>query len=286
MFEGIEKLPVYFISLFHGLVTAYFVYLYTDIDISDTYFVLFVLFCSVVNIVIVRIFLFFFWYIPQRIHLGLKLSYVATADPRRAGLLQRLDNLKGFYRRLKTFDPNDVLAQPTTALYFSLCLGASIVSGYGLATAYQDEWALALRSHFEWPKTSDRSMLERFFKVQCNNKVLSKQARQNCQIEEYMEVWWKGSGAVSVGYISRGPTGYRGKQIVQLSDACELTMTNGELRYPAGKIAYQPGSTAFVDVSSPEVLFVQIVPAPNPCETASAPAKSPDAGPPPAPGKP
>jgi hypothetical protein len=275
MFEGIEKLPLYFLSLFHGIVTAYFVYLYTDIDISDTYFVLFVIFCCVINIIIVRTFLFFLYSLPY-IHFKINQSSIAITDPRRADLDERIGQARRSLGRILTLDPNDILARPTF-LYFIICLGASIVSGYGLAKAYQDEWALALRSHFDWPKTSDRSNLERFFKVQCNNRDRSKQQREDCKIPEYMEVWWKESGLVSAGYISQNPAGYRGKQFVQLSDACELTLTNGELRYPAGKLEYKHGSTAFVDVSSPEVLLVQIVPAPNPCEVATSSAKPVDA---------
>ncbi len=58
MFEGIEKVPAYLLSVFHGIVTAYLVYSFTDIEISDTYFVIFVIFCCVVNIVTVRLVLF------------------------------------------------------------------------------------------------------------------------------------------------------------------------------------------------------------------------------------
>jgi hypothetical protein len=59
MFEGIEKVPAYFLSVFHGIVTAYLVYAFTDIEISDTYFVIFVIFCCVINIVTVRMALYF-----------------------------------------------------------------------------------------------------------------------------------------------------------------------------------------------------------------------------------
>lgn len=83
-----------------------------------------------------------------------------------------------------------------------------------------------------------------------------------------MEVWWKGAATVSVGYISQKPEGYRGRQYVQLSDACELTLFNGELRYPRQKMGYED-ATAFIDVNDPTVLAVQIVPPPNPCEVAA-----------------
>jgi hypothetical protein len=61
---------------------------------------------------------------------------------------------------------------------------------------------------------------------------------------------------------------YRGRQYVQLSDACELTLFNGELRYPSQKMEYKD-ATAFIDVNDPTVLAVQIVPPPNPCEVAA-----------------
>ena len=165
-------------------------------------------------------------------------------------------------RAIITVDPDTILARPTF-LYFCLCLAAGIFSALWMSTAYQHDWAFNIAKVAGLSKRTSRGILEEYFTVQCNGRAND----PNCKIEEYMEIWWKGTATVSVGYISQKPEGYRGKQYVQLSDACELTLFNGELRYPSQKLQYQD-ATAFIDVNDPNVLAVQIVPPPNPCEVA------------------
>ena len=55
MLENIDKLPLYFLALFHGFITAYIVYVLTDLDFSEAYFVLFVIFCSFINVLLVKL---------------------------------------------------------------------------------------------------------------------------------------------------------------------------------------------------------------------------------------
>ena len=248
MFEGVDKLPLYFISVFHGIVTAYLVYMFTDIEISDTYFIIFVIFCCVINIVTVRIILY----------LGVLIFSTERGQEKERTL-----------KRIMNFDPEALLARPTFP-YFILCLVAAIFSAYWLSNAYLNDWVFNIAKLWDLPKKSSRGILEDYFAVQCN-AVRARDPKAPCKIDEYMEVWWKGTGAISVGYISQKPEGYRGKQLVQLSDACQLTLYNGELRYPIGKVKYQPGVTAFVDVNDSNVSAVQIVPPPNPCEVAAKP---------------
>src|ERR1700722_4571875 len=119
MFEGIEKLPAYFLSVFHGIVTAYLVYSFTDIEISDTYFVIFVIFCCVVNIITVRMALYF-------------LVWLSSSKKGK----ERAQEL----RAIITVDPDTILARPTF-LYFCLCLAAGIFSALWMSTAYQHDWA-------------------------------------------------------------------------------------------------------------------------------------------------
>jgi hypothetical protein len=239
MFEGIEKLPLYFLSVFHGIVTAYLVYAFTDIEISDTYFVIFVIFCCIVNIITVRL-----------------VAYLCVF----LFSTKRGDEKTQELQKMITFDPDTILAKPTVG-YFFICVAAGVFSAFWLSVAYQHDWAFNIAKAWNWPKRSSRGILEEYFAVQCNGRAND----PNCKIEEYMEVWWKGAATVSVGYISQKPEGYRGRQYVQLSDACELTLVNGEFRYPSQKLDYRD-ATAFIDVNDPNVLAVQIVPPPNPCE--------------------
>ena len=247
MLDGIDKLPLYFVSLFHGIITAYLVYLFTDLEISDTYFIVFVIFCCIVNIITVRLVICLF-------------IAVFSRDTR--------ENKIQSIRRYIAFDPDSVLTKPNV-LYLLLCVLAGIASAFWISHAYQHDWAFNMARAVGWSKQSSRGILDEYFSIQCNG-VRTKKVGSDCKIDEYMEIWWKGLSAVSVGYISQKPEGYRGKQYVQLSDACELVLYNGELRYPTGKVAYQPGTTAFIDVNDPNILAVQIVPSPNPCESANA----------------
>ena len=245
MFEGIDKLPIYFISVFHGIVTAYLVYIFTDVEISDTYFIVFVIFCCVINILIARLFLY------------LWVLLFST---------QRGDEKVKTLTNIISFNPDTVLAPPTFS-YFILCLVAAVFSAILLSSAFQYDWAFKVAQAWNWPKKSSRGILEEYFASQCNARR-ENDPKADCKIHEYMKIWWKGTNTVSAGYISQKPEGYRGKQLVQLSDACQLTLYNGELRYPVGKLEYQRGTTAFVDVNDPGVLAVEIVPKQNPCEAA------------------
>jgi hypothetical protein len=247
MFEGIEKLPLYFLSLFHGIVTVYLVYAFTDIEISETYFIVFVIFCCIINIITVRL-----------------VMYVCTL----IFSTKRGEEKTQALQKIATLDAGVVLAKPTAG-YFVLYMVAGVLSAYWLSSAYQYDWAFNIANAWNWPKKSSRGILEEYFAVQCN-AMRAKDPKSDCKTEEYMEVWWKDTGTVSVGYISQKPEGYRGRQYVQLSDACELTLNNGELRYPSGKVEYEQGTTAFVDVNDASVLAVQIVPPPNPCEVAAS----------------
>ena len=176
MFEGIEKVPAYLLSVFHGIVTAYLVYAFTDIEISvDPYFVIFVIFCCVVNIVTVRLVLFSYMVLFSRAQgeeRTRQLRNIITVDH---------DTI------LARVDPDTILARPTF-LYFCLCLAAGIFSALWLSTAYQHDWAFNIAKVAGLSKRTSRGILDEYFTVQCNGA-----SDPNCKIEEYMEVWWKGT---------------------------------------------------------------------------------------------
>jgi hypothetical protein len=143
MFEGIEKVPAYFLSVFHGIVTAYLVYAFTDIEISDTYFVIFVIFCCVVNIITVR--------------LGLYGLMFLSSSARGEERTQQL-------RTIITVDPDTILARPTF-IYFLLCLAAGIFSALWLSVAYQHDWAFNIAKVAGLSKRTSRGILEEYFTV-------------------------------------------------------------------------------------------------------------------------
>src|ERR1700722_19347584 len=237
MFENIDKLPLYFISLFHGFITAYIVYVLTDLDFSEAYFVLFVIFCSFVNVLLVRL-LYAGW---LSVYL-LGQHFMALCAAGRAAQSAGTDDIANTRAKLSkalSLAPDDLLAWPGP-LYFVLCVAVGIVSGYGLATAYQKDWILQAFSFATgWPKDRGRNPMEQFFWEYCNrapntcSRVVqteeeSKRTAGSSNSDskfnyEYMRIWWKDTKLVTAGFLAELPA-KKDKPVVKLYAACELVI--------------------------------------------------------------
>lgn len=272
MLSDIEKIPRYFFSMLHGLVTAYLVYLFTDIDISESYFILFLIFCCCINIITVRLFLIVIFSL-QYFYLLIARSACSSDDPKIAVFSSKIAAKKSNIASATHINPEEILTQ-TQGLYLVLCFIAALCSAYWLANAYQFDWAFRLAAPLHWIKPSSRGALDEFLFKECNSRA--NEADSKCSaITEYMEVWWKTSSTVSAGFISQRPIAYRGKAFVQLSDACQLTVYNGTVSYPEGNLKYAHGVTSYIDLNDPGIMLVQIVHGKNPCEIAAGTASSP-----------
>jgi hypothetical protein len=270
MLENIDKLLLYFLALFHGFITAYIVFVLTDLDFSEAYFVLFVIFCSLINVLLVRL-LYASWLCFSL--LWQQITPSCTVGPTQTA------NTRAKLSKALSLAPDDLLVWPGP-LYFVFCVAVGIVSGYGLARAYQKDWILqAFSSVTGWPKDRGRNPMEQFFWEYCNRApntcsrvVLTEEEAKGAADRsdpdskvnyEYMRIWWKDTKLVTAGFLAELPA-KKDKPVVKLFAACEIVIKqdfSGESVYGT----YTPNITQFVDLSNPNILVIEIVHK-NPCK--------------------
>ena len=254
--EDLDKLIVYVLSLLHGIVSAYLFYLLTGLEISEAYFIIFVIFCACLNILLMRIF--------RIATIVLAVAYLKCREASLGGseklaLSARILQAHGDGKAVLSFFSESLLAPPT-ALYFIGYTTIAFLSAYWLAVGYQNDWVLRSYAQVtDWPKDRDRDPLRQFILGSCSGDP-----RRVCGDSEfeYLKIWWNDKPFITAGFISSSPTKSQ-RQVVQLSNTCNIFVgEEGEIKV---KKATGEAMTSFIDLDNDKILFIEVDRGRDPC---------------------
>jgi hypothetical protein len=256
-FGNLDRFVVYGFSIFHGIVTAYFVFLLTGADIGEAYFLILVLFCCFLNMVVMRAITIVLIVISGAF-LRLKRKFSSDKTGAKASALVHSSNNN--LRAALAFAPQDLL-KPPSAVYFVGCLLVSFLSAYALASGYQYDWILKSYARLVyWPKDQDRNPLEQFLVGSCSSDPTRVCSEKEF---EYMRIWWSNTEIITAGFISSSPS-RRQDQVVQLSNTCQLVLDKSD-KTEIHKLNKGAALTSFVDLSNPNILFIEVDRGIDPC---------------------
>jgi hypothetical protein len=211
VFGDVDTVSRYVFALFHGIISAYIAYVLADIPISEAYFVILVLFCSVLNVFIFRLLRI------CRLWVRTLLSSLRPQNENEAlGAHQELT----LY--LKDMFSNTGLFPPTRSILEIIAyVGIAILVGFGVANAYEHDWILRTANYAaNWPKATNKNpfdlVLEKY-----NEGFRDFGENRSVHSDLYIRILWNGTNNPVEGHIFIAPEG-SGVRYVYLSPACEI----------------------------------------------------------------
>jgi hypothetical protein len=214
VFTDVDTVSRYVFALFHGIISAYIAYVLADIPISEAYFVILVLFCSVLNVFIFRlIYICFLW---------IRTMFLSRQPQNES---KAVDAKRDLTRYIKDIFSNTGLF-PSTRSFFEIIsyVGIAIIVGFGVANAYEHDWILRTANYAaNWPKASNKTPFDLVLQ-KYNEGLRDIDGRPTPEIhgdDWYIRIFWNGANNPVEGHIFIGPEG-NGVRYVYLSPACEI----------------------------------------------------------------
>jgi hypothetical protein len=214
VFSDVDTVSRYVFALFHGIISAYIAYVLADIPVSEAYFVILVLFCSVLNVFVFRLLRICFLLIRT-----LLLSWQPQNESR------ALDAKKELTRYLKDIFANTGLFPATRSiLEIVTYVAIAIIVGFGVANAYEHDWILRTAYYAaNWPKASNKNPFDLVLQ-KYNEGLRDFGENRGVHSDLYIRILWNGTNNPVEGHIFKAPEG-SGVRYVYLSPACEIVKT-------------------------------------------------------------
>jgi hypothetical protein len=248
VFSDVDTVSRYVFALFHGIISAYIAYVLADISVSEAYFVILVLFCSVLNVFIFRLLRICFLWIRAQWLLSLQPKDKSKALEAKQELTSSLKDI---------FTTTGLFPATRSLLEIVSYVAIAIIVGFSVANAYEHNWILRTADYTaNWPKASDKNPLDQFLQQYHEGKRNFGAETTISGYDWYIKIFWNGDKNSVEGHLYAGPEG-SGLRYAYLSPACEIVKAtqpdSPELAIPIA------GPGAIVNLDNTNINHIDII---------------------------